>query len=84
MPERIEEVIAPLRDALRYDGADLEFKGEEDGIAYFRLEVSGASCEDCVVPREMLESMILTSLQSELGHLAGVVVEDPRRNAANG
>jgi hypothetical protein len=83
MPKRIEEVIVPLRDALRYDGADLEFKGERDSIAYFRLRVSGASCEDCVAPREMLERMILTSLQGEPLYVIGVVVEDPRQNAAS-
>jgi hypothetical protein len=34
----IEEVVAPVQEALRIDGADLAFKGRRGGVAQFELK----------------------------------------------
>jgi Fe-S cluster biogenesis protein NfuA len=74
----LEDALRPAREALQLDGADLELCGERDGVVHVRLEVKDAACAECVLPRHMLEAVLLTALQRELSHVAAVRVDDPR------
>jgi Fe-S cluster biogenesis protein NfuA len=74
----IEEAIRPLRDALRQDGADIAFRLKREGVVYFDLQLGGAGCAECVMPREILEQVIFASLEGKVADLAAVRVKDPR------
>jgi hypothetical protein len=81
MTETFEHVVEPLRQLLKLDGADLEFKEERDGTAYFQLVLRDANCEECVMPREVLEKITLERFQEALPSVSAVKIDDPRRSA---
>lgn len=67
-----------MRQMLQLDGADLQFEGERDGTAYFQLLLRDARCEECVMPRDFLERMVLTNLSEGLPRVTAVSIDDPR------
>jgi len=43
-----------------------------------RLDLAGVSCLECVLPPDLLHSMISDAMARRVPGLADVVVEDPR------
>lgn len=76
----MEGAIAPIRDALRLDGADVEFQREESGTLYMRLVLADVSCEECVMPQETIEQILLTQVRKADADVTAVRLEDPRRS----
>lgn len=74
----LERALAPLRVPMRADGADLELVGVADGVVRVRLVLSAETCSDCVLPADMLRSVLLAGLAAEVPGVTDVVVEDPR------
>ncbi|HKP17919.1 MAG TPA: hypothetical protein VJT84_05520 [Gaiellaceae bacterium] len=70
--------LADLRESLQADGADLELEGVEDGVATVRLLVGPETCLECIVPKPILESVVLVALQKHDASIARVDVVDPR------
>jgi hypothetical protein len=71
--------LAPLRDLLQPDGADIELVGFADGTLRLRLCLEGAECGDgCVLPRALLESLALQLIQPLVPGLGAVRIDDPR------
>ena len=77
--------IAPTLDEARQlvqaDGGDMELVSTDDGTVNLKLILEGASCVECVMPREFLEQIVLDMLQ-RAGHggVAAVAIEDPRED----
>ena len=71
--------LAPVRELLEADGADIALTGVEDGTVHLRLNLENAACADtCVLPRALLESLSLQMMQPLVVGLAAVVIDDPR------
>jgi hypothetical protein len=74
----IAAAASPVVDSLALDGVVLEFRERRRDAAYFYLDLTRARCADCVVPREMLEQMLLARVRTAYPDIESVVVEDPR------
>lgn len=66
--KQIEDLIRPLHDALAVDGAALRVVGVEGSRLQLCLDTTHATCAECVVPDDMIESMVLARLRSADGH----------------
>lgn len=77
-PSTVTAGLAPVREMIRLDGADVELVGVDGDIANLRLVVTDASCADCVMPRGMLEAIALQMMQPLVPGLSAVVIDDPR------
>ena len=73
-----DRAITPLREALRLDGGDLALTGLTDGVLRLDLRVEGASCLECILPKEFLESLVLTRVGKVVPGIFAVEVFDPR------
>jgi hypothetical protein len=81
MPESLDTLRAalqPLRESLLLDGADIELLGVHGGVAELALDVSNASCAECVLPRASLESVLVVALRKADPRIARAHVRDPR------
>lgn len=79
-----EATIAPALDEVRSlvqaDGGDMELVGLGDGTVSLRLILEGASCEECVMPRDFLEQIALDVLRKSVPAVASVSIDDPREH----
>lgn len=71
--KQIEDLIKPLHDALAVDGAALRVVGVDGSRLRLCLDTTAATCAECVVPDEMIESMVLARLRSEGGDAAPAI-----------
>jgi Fe-S cluster biogenesis protein NfuA len=80
----IAQAVDELRALVTGDGADLEIVAADDASrrVELRLDMSQVTCEECVLPPELLESMIIESLRRRVPDLDQIVVDDPRRSPA--
>jgi len=83
----VETVTAALDDitaALRADGADLLVKEADPRTARVRLELdlTNVTCLECVLPPDMLETMIEHALRPAVGGEFELIVDDTRRASA--
>jgi len=71
--------LAPVREILEPDGADIELVGIDGGTALLRLRLENAACADtCVLPRALLETLALQMMQPLVAGLTAVAIDDPR------
>jgi hypothetical protein len=71
--------LAPVRELLQPDGAEVELIGVAGGTVRLRLSLENAECTDtCVMPRAIIETVALQLMQPLVPGLTAVVVEDPR------
>jgi Fe-S cluster biogenesis protein NfuA len=81
-----EATIAPALDDVRAlvqaDGGDMLLEGVDPAAnsVSLRLVLEGASCEECVMPREFLEQIALDMLRKQAPELAAVSIDDPREH----
>ena len=67
------------RSLVQADGADMRLLGVDDaGIVSLELILEGASCAECVLPRGLLEQIVLDMLMKKTNAVAGVTIKDPR------
>ncbi len=79
-----DAALAPVREILRPDGADIEFTGVDGTTALLRLRLENAECGDtCVLPRAMLETLALQMMQPLVPGLAAVAIDDPRDGSSH-
>jgi hypothetical protein len=74
--------LVDIRESLRADGADLELEGVVGGVATVRLVVGPETCLVCIVPKSILESLVLVALKKHDDSIAAVEVIDPRVDEA--
>ena len=79
-----ESTIAPALDEIRSlvqaDGGDMLLTSVDGGTISLQLVVEGASCVECVMPREFLEQVALDVFRRGGIMAEGVVVDDPREH----
>lgn len=74
----VQATLEPLRETLKLDGADLEFTALDSGELSLRLLLEDAGCADCVMPRPILEEMVLSLMTQEGAAVTAVTIDDPR------
>lgn len=74
------DALAPILTALHADGAELEVDAVSDEAVDLRLVLTSARCAECVLPRPMLEGMMLDALGSRFPAIDTVRLVDPRES----
>jgi Fe-S cluster biogenesis protein NfuA len=76
----VDSALDEVRPLVQADGADLVLRDVDDaeGQVVLTLDLANVSCLECVLPPELLHSMISDAFTRRVPGLAGVVVEDPR------
>jgi Fe-S cluster biogenesis protein NfuA len=77
--EGVARALGEYREMLKVDGADLELVSVKGGVVQLRLLFGPETCQDCVLSRDMLETVLLAGLEPE--EITQVVVVDPREAA---
>jgi len=80
----IDEALDDVRPLVSADGADLILGAvdTERGEVVLRLSLDGVSCLECVLPPELLHTMITESMTKRVPGLVGVTIDDPRQEAS--
>lgn len=74
--DAIETALADLRPALDADGFDLRLGGiGPDGQITVILEARPNACHDCLVPDDLLQQIVQTSIRDRQPDAGAVVVE---------
>lgn len=58
----VADALAPICRVLLSDGFDGRWQETDDGVV-FRVGLGTADCEDCLVPRAVLETMVSVALR---------------------
>ncbi len=74
----IEPALEEARALVQADGGDMEVVGVDDATVNIRLILEGASCAECVMPRDFLEQIVLDMLKQKIPAVAAVSIDDPR------
>lgn len=79
----ITAAVEETRALLQSDGADLRIVEVDPGAARLRLAVdfTNVECEACVVPPEILRSVITASLERSYPGELEILIDDPREAA---
>ena len=81
-----EAAITPALDEVRAlvqaDGGDMKLVGLDGDVGKvdLLLVLEGASCEECVMPRDFLEQIALEMLKRKVPAVAAVSIDDPREH----
>lgn len=78
--DALTQAVDELRTLVSGDGADLDIVSTDEaaGRIELRLDLSQVTCEECVLPPELLQSMITESLRRRVPELREIVLDDPR------
>lgn len=79
--ENVRRVVDEFRPGFQADGADIEIVEVSPESVRLQLITGPDTCEDCLLPREALESLFQTALRKTLGEMK-VVLEDSRGSEA--
>ena len=74
----VRAVFEELREILRVDGADLLVREVTPSSIGFDLELGGAECLECVMPRDLLEEIFTSRLQEIDPGIMRIEIHDPR------
>lgn len=74
----VSDAIAPMQEALRADGADVDVVAVDGGTVDLRLKVEDASCAECVMPQDILEELLREAIASAGHPVERVRLDDPR------
>jgi hypothetical protein len=79
-PAGLDAALAAVRELLGPDGADVEPAGWEPdhGRLRLRLVLESAECAECVLPRPMLDRVLLDTIRSHAAAVRELDVDDPR------
>jgi hypothetical protein len=71
----VAEALLPVCEVLQSDGFTGEWEETDAGVV-FRVGVGSADCEDCLVPRKVLELMVGNALEPTGLRLARLEMPD--------
>lgn len=75
---QVVRTLQPLRVPMLADGADLELLSVHDGVVRVRLVLGEETCSDCVLPADLLRSVLLAGLADQIPSVTEVELVDPR------
>ena len=76
----IAPTLEEARQLVQADGGDMELVSTDDGTVSLKLILEGASCVECVMPKEFLEQIVLDMLMRAGHGVSAVAIEDPRED----
>jgi hypothetical protein len=76
--------LEEVRQLVSGDGADFEVGPDFDQspTVELKLVITDVSCEECVLPRSLLEGIAVSIFQTADDRITGVRVQDPREQEA--
>jgi len=78
MRDKMAAGLNDIRESLRADHADLEVLGLDGTTAKVRLLIGPETCQECIMPKDFLEDIMLMSLRDTMPQVTRVELEDPR------
>ena len=76
----IAPTLEEARQLVQADGGDMELVSTDDGKVSLKLILEGASCVECVMPKEFLEQIVLDMLMRAGHGVSAVAIDDPRED----
>ncbi|HEX7095609.1 MAG TPA: NifU family protein [Acidimicrobiales bacterium] len=76
----ITAALDEARAIVQADGGDMQLAGVDGTTVNLRLVLEGASCAECVMPREFLEQIVLDMLKKQAPAVSAVHIDDPREH----
>jgi Fe-S cluster biogenesis protein NfuA len=78
----VRSALVEMRSIIQVDGGDIELSGIDSEVrsVSLRLILEGASCEECVMPRDFLEQIALDIFRRASLDVIRVEVDDPREH----
>jgi Fe-S cluster biogenesis protein NfuA len=76
----ITPALDEVRSLVQADGGDMVLTAIDGGTVQLRLVVEGASCVECVMPREILEQIALDVFHRAVPAVSTVTIDDPREH----
>lgn len=79
---QVRTALTGVSGLVQADGGDIVFVSldPDKGEVALRLVVTGATCEECILPRPMLEDIATGILQRTVPEVTVVTIEDPRED----
>ena len=71
---QLEDLIGPLREAFSVDGVALSVGSVEGSRLILSIDTTTADCAECIVPDEVISSMVLAHLKKAGG--AGAEIDE--------
>jgi hypothetical protein len=75
-----ERALAALNDILEIDGGRLVVESATPTSLGLRLDLTGSSCPECVVPRDLMLDILRANLAAADPDIQHVEVDDPRES----
>lgn len=76
--DQLSAGLQDIRESLQADHADLEVLGLQGTVARVRLLITPETCQECIMPRDFLEDIMLMSIKDTMPQVTKVELEDPR------
>ena len=76
----LQPALDEVRSIITADGGDILLTSVEDGRVNLQLVVEGASCAECILPRELLEQVTLDIFQRGGTGVTTISIADPRES----
>ena len=76
----IEPALDEARALVQADGGDMKLTSIDGGTLNIELILEGASCAECVMPREFLEQIVLDMVKQKVSAVSAVTIDDPREH----
>jgi hypothetical protein len=73
-----EMAIAELNEIIRPDGAVLRVAEGSSSLLLIDLDLSNATCPECVVPKDLLLDILTTNLATADPDIGRIELHDPR------
>lgn len=70
----VRNALEPFREGLQADGADLAVESVQENQVIVKLITSDETCEDCIMPKDMLEKTFSGAIERATGRTAVVKV----------
>jgi hypothetical protein len=77
-PTALQPALNEVRSIISADGGDILLTSVEGGTVNLQLVVQGASCAECILPRELLEQVTLDIFQRGGTGVTAISIDDPR------
>jgi Fe-S cluster biogenesis protein NfuA len=79
-PDELTPALDEIRLLVQADGGDMLLTSVVGDTVNLQLVVEGATCVECVMPREFLEQIALGMLQQRAPAVSAVSIDDPREH----